>query len=395
MKKVLLSILTMTFSMGVLAQNELQVVPTTVATGGSNVYLDLNNADSADKVLNFEFYIEWPEGWTIGKPSMTNSGVRDRFCDWDEDNEEYVSRFDLTSGPDPLNPKYTKYVAYSKENKPLMGGSGHFLRIKVTPPANVTPGVYAVKLIGGEKSNIACSGAAGSEIWLGDQTSYLVVGEPEESSLVLEGKVPSFVSAALATETAIKTLDLSAVTAVNGDFTYVAGRKVIAPATDVNANVKFDAPLAGTYGSFCAPVDVNVDCYTFTSCDGTTAVFTPATTAPANTPVLIDKAVKTAAQAAVLKTVEGRQITTGYYVAADGSGMRSVNGTATIPALRGAWEDIVASSNLRIAIEGPTGIQYIGTADEVFGNSYDLQGRQVQNAKNGVFVVNGKKQFVK
>lgn len=394
MKKIFLSVLAMAFAMGTFAQNELQVVPAEVTTEGTFVFLDLNNSDSADKVLNFELYIEWPDGWTIGNPSMTQKDVRNRFCDFDEDNEEYVSRFDLTSGPDPLNPKYTKYIAYSKKNKPLMGGSGHFLRVKVTPPSDVTPGFYPVRLIGGEKSNIACSGDAGSEIWLGDQTSYLVVGNPTESTLALEGKIPSFVNTALATESAVKTLDLTAVTAVNGDFTYVAGRKVIAPATDVNASVKFDAPLAGTYGSFCAPVDVNVDCYTFTSCDGTTAVFAPATTAPAGQPVLIDKAVKTAAQAAVLKTVEGRQITQGYYVANDGSGMRSVNSTATIPALRGYW-DIPASSNLRIAIETPTGLQYIGTAEEVFDNTYDLQGRQTTNAKNGVFVVNGKKQFVK
>lgn len=74
--------------------------------------------------------------------------------------------------------------------------------------------------------------------------------------------------------------------------------------------------------------------------------------------------------------------------------MHSVKSTATIPALRGYWP-LSGSSNLRIAIETPTGIQYIGTADEVFGNTYDLQGRQVQEAHNGVFVVNGKKQFVK
>lgn len=315
-------------------------------------------------------------------------------------NWVYDHTFSVTEHPELAPAGYACYRVLIYDDKMTefltpdeADGSEELASFGYATDADATDGFSGIYIKGVVVSYFDAGGVQQKENYL-DSYSYVKIGSPVNGNLVFAGALSSDVNEALATETGLTSLDLSAVTAVNGDFTYVAGRKVVAP-TSVAASVKFDAPLAGTYGSFCAPVDVNVDCYTFTSCDGTTAVFTPATTAPAGTPVLIDKPVKTAAQAARLTTVEGRQITAGYYVAADGSGMHSVKSTATIPALRGAWEDIVASSNLRIAIETPTGIQYIGTADEVFGNTYDLQGRQVQEAHNGVFVVNGKKQFVK
>lgn len=393
MKKIFLLAIAVSCYVGAFAQNELQAVPTTVTETGTFVTFMLNNPDTKDQVKVADIHISYPAGWTIGKPSITASGFQDRFM-WENEDEELVNAWAVGAGNVDAT-GFVKYSIYTNTGDPLHGDSGKFFRVKVTPPAGTPAGYYPIVVHGGPgHSFIATASAAGSERWLDTQISYVKVGEPVDATLALEGSVPSFVNEALANESAISTLDLTEVTASYGDFTYVAGRKVIAPANDVNASVKFDAPRKGAYGSFCAPVNVDVPCYVFNRAQDGFAFFTEATTAPANTPVLISQDVKTTAQTAVLKGVEGRQITSGYYVASDGSGMRSVNTSATIPALRGAW-DIAASSNLRIAIETPTGIQVIGTADEVFGNTYDLKGRQTTNAKNGVFVVNGKKQFVK
>lgn len=375
------------------AENSVTVQRAVFAPGEANfVYINLNNETPCAGV-SYEMHL--PKGITFyneATVAQTTGSTRvSYYSDEEFDDVTCLTQIQKSIFTDTDGHQYG--IVASAGGFDVLGNSGQLFRCRLQVASDMEPGVYPIVF----KDLFYSDATTTQQINLKDRTytSYIVIGDPTNAELALEGEVGSEINAALATEAAVKTLNLTNVTASYGDFTYVAGRKVVAPATDVNASVKFDAPLAGTYGSFCAPVDVNVDCFTYSSCDGTTAVFAPATTAPANTPVLINKAVKTAAQADVLKTVEGRQITKGYYVANDGSGMRSVNSTATIPALRGAWEDIVASSNLRIAIETATGIEYIGTAEEVFGNTYDLQGRQVQNAKNGVFVVNGKKQFVK
>lgn len=394
MKKLFYTALLFCGALTASADSALQIAPiATVANDDVSLtekMLEFSIVGEPTKYNGIEATVYFPnelDPWTDsdielgeGLPYTTGRGGSKTYSHKVEFNKSSVDKQDM--------PGYTRYrlLVYCSDTKHFTGESLFKIYCGTKDAAD---GYYSI-ILKDVKIGIDDRNSDITEL----ESSYVKIGNPTASTLTLQGTVPTLTTEALATESAIATLNLSAVTAVNGDFTYVAGRKVVAP-TSVAASVKFDAPLAGTYGSFCAPVDVNVDCYTLTSCDGTTAVFTPATTAPAGTPVLIDKPVKTAAQAARLTTVEGRQITAGYYVAANGSGMHSVNGTATIPALRGAWEDIAASSNLRIAIETPTGIQCIGTADEVFGNTYDLQGRQVQEAHNGVFVVNGKKQFVK
>lgn len=315
-------------------------------------------------------------------------------------NWVYDHTFSVTEHPELAPAGYACYRVLIYDDKMTefltpdeADGSEELASFGYATDADATDGFSGIYIKGVVVSYFDAGGVQQKENYL-DSYSYVKIGSPVNGNLVFAGALSSDVNEALATETGLTSLDLSAVTAVNGDFTYVAGRNVVRPTADVTANVKYVAPLAGTYSSFCAPVDVTTPCYTLTSCDGTTAVFGEATVAPAGQPVLIKQAVNSTAASATLASVTAQDITSGYYVAHDGSGMHSVKSTATIPALRGYWP-LSGSSNLRIAIETPTGIQYIGTADEVFGNTYDLQGRQVQEAHNGVFVVNGKKQFVK
>lgn len=355
-------------------------------SGDGAVNIVLNNSDG-EEYVGIQFEMNVPAGMPVTFDVDGCTRIKPKKLG---KNHHVHTISDAKASVYPGYEKYIVTITDQTDNCAFLGESGDdVMTMYYGVPTTFADGVYPIYMTGVQLIYKSASYKA-----LSDITSYMVVGNPTDQSLVVKGDVPSFVNEALANESAITALDLSAVTSVNGDFTYVAGRNVVAPANDVNASVKFDAPRKGAYGSFCAPVNVDVPCYVFDRAQDGFAFFTEATTAPANTPVLISQDVKTTAQTAVLKGVEGRQISSGYYVASDGSGMRSVNSNAVIPALRGAW-DIAAASNLRIAIETPTGIQVIGTADEVFGNTYDLKGRQTTNAKNGVFVVNGKKQFVK
>lgn len=257
---------------------------------------------------------------------------------------------------------------------------------------NATPGVYPVYL---GKQDILDKESAHIGSNFGAMTAgYIVVGEPTAAELKLTDIVPSKVNEALEKETAISSLDLSGVTKLNG-FSYTVGKAVTAPA--ITADVKVVAGLnGGQYGSLCSPVALpGVKCYKFTTAADGIATFTEVDDVPANEVVIIDAAVNAKVAGASLVSVANGTADAGrLYVAPDGSELRRAKNSVTVPALRGTW-DIAGGSNLRIALDTPTGIKMIGTANEVFGNTYDLQGRQVENAQNGVYVVNGKKQFVK
>lgn len=396
MKKNILSLMALFTIMSASAENSLQVVPF-LATAGADTYafIEMNNENPVAK-MSFDLYM--PTGfrvYTNNKGNLVSSSFAldntdGRVAYYDEDEEDDVTAFDGASGSNFMtDSEGVEFFRYGGVGEyPVAGNSGKLFKIRIKVDASVAPGVYPIYMKNVTFLDTESVGPHDMEF-----ASYIVVGEPSTANVALKGAIPSFVNVPLATETAVKTLDLTEVTASYGDFTYVAGRDVVRPTADVTANVKYVAPLAGTYSSFCAPVDVTTPCYKLTSCDGTTAVFTESSVAPADEPVLIKQAVNSAAASVTLTAVTKQTGIEGYYVAPNGSELHK--GTnATIPALRGYWP-LGGGSNLRIAIETPTGIEYIGTADEVFGNTYDLQGRQVQNAKNGVFVVNGKKQFVK
>jgi hypothetical protein len=72
--------------------------------------------------------------------------------------------------------------------------------------------------------------------------------------------------------------------------------------------------------------------------------------------------------------------------------------TASIDGFR-AYFDLPSGVNARLAIfDETTGITRIFGADEIFGKDdkvYDLNGRRVENAKKGVYIVNGRKMVVK
>lgn len=386
-------------SISAIAQSadELMIEPA-VATAGKAVttYLYLNNPSTADEVRNMQFDIQWPAGWTVAKVSIATKKVNDRFNDetyvFDEEKDEdvltYVPYFQASSG-NPTSNNVVTYVYNSSDARGMKGNSGYIGSVRVTPPAGTPDGVYPVYLKAGE-TFMATSEKPADRLDFADATSYIVVGTPSKAELKVLGTLPSFVNTKLATELGVAKVDLSEATAVNGDFTYVDGRDVVG--TAATASVKYVGNKAEKeYYSVNVPFDgaVTGNVYELSEVTGEFAIFNEATSVVAGKTYLAEGAVTLAANAAVagVATETGKE---GSYVL-DGQFWHGKN--LTVPATRGLF-DVPAGSNLRVVIDGV--LTNITTAQiEAGETSYDLQGRQVQNAKNGVFVVNGKKQFVK
>lgn len=375
------------------AYDEVGIVPVTVEPNTTaTVYFTLNNTSMRDLCKTITLNVEWPEGWTISKSPSLN---HDRVYDWDEDFEEWGKESNFTIANSNPSPGITRYFAYSTNNHSMNGDSGWIISVKVKAPAGTPAGFYPVKINAG--SYMTMSAKDDENIIFDDIVSYIKVGNPEgEQSLALAGLVPSFVNTALASETAISTLNLSAVTEVNGDFTYVDGRAVTAPAAELEVSAKYAKTVAeGKYASLTLPFDATFGdetAYTFTEVEGDYAKFDAVTSAQAGDVVLLTKSVNLTGSK--LSTVAGATAAKAYYVSQDGSELRQ--GTnVNVPALRGVWEIEGAGSNLRIMLDGiATDIKMSDLVGEG-AQAFDLQGRRTANAKNGVYVVNGKKQIVK
>lgn len=400
MKKIFLSAFVLCCSFSAFAQSvdELMIEPAATTAGKAvTTYLYLNNPSTAGEVRNMQFDIQWPAGWTVAKVSVANKKVNDRFndevTDYDEENDQdvttYVSYFTASSGT-PTSNNVVSYVYYSPDNRPMKGDHGYIGSVRVTPPAGTPDGIYPVYLKAGE-TFMATSSKPADRKDFADATSYIVVGTPSAAEFALIGEVPSFVNSALAKQAGIAKVNLTEVTASHGDFVYVAGREVVG--TEATASVKYvgDKP-AETYYSVNVPFDgaVTGNVYELASVGKEYAIFEPATSVVAGKTYLAEGAVTLTAAETKVAGVATQTGVEGSYVL-DGKFWHGKN--LTVKPTNGLF-DVPSASNLRVVIDGV--LTNITTAQIEAGEvSYDLQGRQVQNAKNGVFVVNGKKQFVK
>lgn len=393
MKKVFVSMFMLAAAVSANAENSVYVIPFHCNPGDA-VTAKIAIANETG-LGGPSFDIHLPQGFSFNYTSKNKKPICTVLANERTSEEGEVFAFTSSS----INPKVAAdghnfaSVAFAGDWD-AYGNDGELFSSAIKVDPSVEPGVYPIYITNyyyGSMEDLTSKNFLYDHVYI----SYIVVGDGGNGAVDFQGEISTTVNTALASEAAIKSLDLSAVTASYGDFTYVAGRDVVAPATSVSANVKYVAPEpAGDYASLCLPVAAAGSCFKYKNVSNGMAIFESAEEIPANEPVLIKAAVETTAASQTLTDLKKSTVTSGYYLAADGKAFKTVNGNAVIPALRGSW-NIPAASNLRIAIETPTGIQVIGTADEVFGNTYDLKGRQTTNAKNGVFVVNGKKQFVK
>lgn len=380
MKKIILTSLAAFAMMSASAQNELSMKPFT-ATPGTQATATLYLKNDF-KVASIGVQFDLPKGF---HPVYDDD---DDFCSGDSFKmlgDAKAAGFLATGviknvgGVEQINFGGVTTDGIAKNS------AGDVAEIYLAVDSDVKPGVYPIQF------KIKPKGVANSKMTNfieGEYTTYVVVGDAK-GEVAFAGTLAATVNEALASATAITKVDLSGVTAVNGTFTYVDGREVVG--SESTASVKYVGNNEKYY-SINVPFDAEVigDVYKTTSVDENYAVFTSTTTVAKNTTVLAKGEVTltaTATVAGVMTDTNGA----GYYVL-DGTLYSGKN--LTVKPMRGLF-NFPSASNLRIVIDGElTGIT-TAEIDAQAGNTYDLQGRQSVNAKNGVFVVNGKKQFVK
>lgn len=389
------------FALTASAEDIIGCTPVTISGAGkagtAKVYI---NKDGYDKTITQIQYEVYPaEGLSVASAAFfTGEGTLQPVDiiyeeDWDncdEDGNPALKEIGKTYPATFQKKTYTDghlcVVIQNATRATYQPGNGQLATVVFRAAADCAVGVYPVYF-----KNVKVSGTDAVTHKLPDAVCYVKVGNPTDATLKLEGIVPSFVDAELAKDAAISKIDLSDVTGM-AQFTYADGHAVVEPSAAFTTVLKYNREASSsTYGSLCLPFEAEVNCYTLQSAKDGNAHFVSNNTAPAGEAVLVDgtKAIAISTNGTI-GAIENKTITSGFYV--KGDKLYSVNGTAKVPACKGYWTE-GDGSNMRIVIDGLTGIEE-ATID-ANETAFDLQGRRVVNAKNGLYIVNGKKQIVK
>lgn len=390
MKKVLMLFWALASVAYANAENILQVTPCTIESGYTENDYDEDHMFSIEMTndivgeegitgLQFDMYL--PEGLTVLTDIELNP---DRF-------EGRIVKKQWTPNAtaeltDKGNGHYL-FTLYHSDLETISGTEGTIISFYYETTEDFNNKLCPIVI-----KNIVLAPVEGASVEVESSTSYIKVGNPTNATLAMEGVIPSFVNEALAAETAISTLDLTNVTASNGTFAYVPGRDVVAPATEVKGDVAATvAPAAGnTYATVCLPFAADFACYTLDAVSDGYASFSAKTTLAANTPALVSQSVTATASNVALAAAAAETKTAGYYV--KGGNFCKVNGSATIPALRGWWD--IADDVRAFVIDGEeTAINAIEGVEAQ--TIYNVAGMRMNKAQRGVNIVGGKKVVIK
>lgn len=234
MKKILYSIL-LAIAMPVCAEDVLQVVPVNTTPGvvsGDRKTLEVNLVNTTFDVANLQFDILLPNGMNLaGNNSLTNrvpyTNVYNDQLDMD------IPTYDFSVQSEPQSSGYTRFMFVpGGELRPIAIGTGTILKMRYTTDASMAPGVYPILM-----TNIKLVKTETESISIPSATSYIVVSEdgttnPLSTSATIDlsgmtGYMPSFVvselNTAIASNTNLKTLNLSGVTGLGADLVVPEG----------------------------------------------------------------------------------------------------------------------------------------------------------------------------
>lgn len=397
MKKIAILFFSLLVNYNALAEDILQVKP----------FHTEANIDNADENMTFSIWMNNTKEYTALQFKMYLPEGLDVYTAPKFDNIELnEDRFEGTIKKGVFIPDadvscdksvggYYIVTLYDSDLQTIKGYGGEIMQIYFTTAAGMQSGVYPIYL-----KDIVLTVSAREAVRIADATSYVVIGNPTNQSLTMKGEIPSFVNEKLATETSITNLDLSAVTAVNGTFTYVDGRAVTAPADEnVKAeHVAYTRTIGdGKYGSFKAPFAVSgcSNFYKFKNLEANYVNFTETNDIVAGDDLLATGVIDLSADNVALTNVPAPHTVNDVYFFYSEDGKFYHGNNITINPFRTFWTIGSTNSNLMMAIDGElTGIEF-NTIDGQNNSSYDLQGRRNENARHGIFVTNGKKQIIK
>ena len=375
--KKLLLVLSLLLSISTTAQESVYIKsPLTVEPGTTktNIYftLSLDAEEAPEKYVAYQFDIQLPEGLDIeytkaGKPRITlvKPSFYPSYTDYDDEGEEidvYTHSLNINEVDGAV--RVIVYSSDPDENlRYFTNKSGDLLRVYVRPTAYLKPGDQTVTLRDVSFSKMDATGNTTKEMTLEGIT---VINRSTVNVNVSANNKYSTIVLPFDVETIPAGLEVYSCNATNGEnlvLTKQSGVKAYTPYILYAPN--------GYSGTFSGSIEASR--YSETVTDG----YLCGTVVPTE--------------------VSGGN---GYYVMqnkGEGPMFYKVTDTSfSIPAGK-CWLILPAGlqSSLSFRMDGTTGIGEVKESEEKNNVVYDLQGRRVKMPVSGIYIVNGKKVFVK
>lgn len=255
MKKYVLMFL-FTVSIAVYGEDVLQVVPIKTTSGvnyNNNKYLEFSLTNSVN-VANLQFDIMIPEGVSLRTASQYIV-FDERAQIWNDEIEDYENLFTVTTNK--LTSGYTRFVFTPSGKGSIASGSGVIMKIPYKTDASMSNGIYPIVMY-----NIRLDKSVTETIVIDYASSYLVIGDTFSTSSTINmsgmtGYMPSFVvdelNTAIASNTNLKTLNLSGVTELGGELSVPEGA-FWHTANAAKLNRTF---TAGAKSTICLPFEIS------------------------------------------------------------------------------------------------------------------------------------------
>lgn len=394
------------------------------ATSGKAYTIALNFDAKDENITDIEFDMELPS-----IISRTKSGRVTKVFDSANEERMYVNG---TEGDHTItvngNHVTIKAIA-TDEYRYIAGTSGALVNMYYTSTSSLSEGIYPVRF-----RNVTLKDGDGNILKVAPTTSYIKVGNPSDAFLAVEGYVSADLNTALASETAITSLDMSKVTSIGSSMTIMDGRSFVAPQKPVMVKkVSYTRNMSYQWGTICLPFNIqsdkNIQYYELSKVDNVAGVmsFTPVLSVNAGTPVVFKLKSGTTANISANNaeisagnniwnatlngetwtmkgTMQAKSLDPSnvdgniYYIAED----KFWYGNQTFPvaAFRG-WFETPKFANAKngvfsIDIDNmATGINYVENSDGTLDVIFDISGRRIEMPKSGINIINGKKVIVK
>ncbi len=424
----------------------LEVIPFTVAEGTttSTVKLDMNNP--GNEFTAFQCDIVFPEGisWATTVDKRGNKKVTQPTFDSEADRTD-ATYHTIDAG---LNADGSiNIMVYSTDLEVILDESGAVLDMPFVYDANLAPGVYDIEI-----KNMVLTRKNQTDVKPADYKFSVMVGSPKDSSIKLHGNftdeaIKDF-NKALAGNTNVTSIDMSAATGLAEDVTIASGNKntlvyakegasienkdnVIVgnvcqnlvltdgnsfstPKSFTATNATYERSISGTWGTIMLPYEVksndDVEYYIPTAVENNMLVIEKKETLPANTPALVAKIngskIQAKAQNVTINAMAGTSAngsvtmhgsyesntkitdSNAYYIKDDK--FVRCNGYFFVDAFR-AYFTVSGTDAKTIGIPGigeATAIDALLKDDNTKGVSYyDESGKQINSLKSGVNII--------
>lgn len=383
MKKIFSILFALGCVIGIKAQTEMSLVPVEGnVADGFDMYLELNNPETANQVIVMEIDIKWPDGWKVTPYIERDYLGNDRY--YYKSGKAWVTDWSIKGAKQEGG--YYKYMVSGGNINKLKDSSGNIINFWVEVPSNTAPGIYTVELM--SSSFIAVSTGAGSEIYMDKSQSFVYIGEAGDVTFAPEGVMTSIVTNNLPANVNVNLTD---VTALRGNAT-----------NEVKST--YTREVANEWNTICLPFEAKsteaVKFYTIDKVGEDFVEVIPVQNLSACTPALVKvtgnslsvegTGVNTSALSpgTMVGTFEPIKVTDpGSYYIKDNA-LYYINEYFNVGAFKAYYQNVAsAKGNVLDIIEEATDINAVSADLNGIEEIYGVNGTRQQNLQNGLNIV--------